>query len=50
MIGTIMIYFTKHNQIHKYSTRNAKGYSIHKAKKMFSDRSIRVTGQLYGIH
>ena len=37
-------YFVKHNQIHKYQTRNAEDYSIHKAKKMFSDRSIRITG------
>ena len=26
-------YFIKHNQIHKYLTRNAEDYSIHKAKK-----------------
>ena len=40
-------YFIKHNQIHKYPTRNAKDCSIHKAKKkkkMFSDRSIRISG------
>ena len=41
---TFSNYFIKHNQIHKYPTRNAKDYSIHKAKKMFSDRSIRITG------
>ena len=29
-------YFVKHNQIHKYQIRNAE-YSIHKAKKIFSD-------------
>ena len=38
---TFSNYFIKHNQIHKYSTRNAKDYSIHKAKKMFSDRTNR---------
>ena len=27
-----------------YPTRNSEDYSIHKAKKMFSDRSIRITG------
>ena len=32
-------YFVKHNQI-----QNTEDYSIHKAKKMFSDRSIRITG------
>ena len=37
-------YFRTHNQIHNYSTRNAQNYSIHKAKKMFSDRSIRTSG------
>ena len=26
-------YFIKHNQIHKYPTRNAEDYSINKAKK-----------------
>ena len=41
---TFSNYFTKHNQIHKYPTRNAEDYSIHRAKKMFSDRSIRITG------
>ena len=42
---TFSNHFIKHNQIHKYSTRNDEDYSIHKAKKMFSDRSIRITGQ-----
>ena len=41
---TFSNYFIKHNQIHKYPTRNAEGYSIHEAKKLFSDRSIRITG------
>ena len=41
---TFSNYFIKHNQIHRYSTRNSEDYSIHKATKMFSDRSIRVTG------
>ena len=41
---TFSDYFIKHNQIHRYSTRNSEDYSIHKATKMFSDRSIRVTG------
>ena len=41
---TFSNYFMKHNQIHKYPTRNAEDYSIHRAKKMFSDRSIRITG------
>lgn len=37
-------YFRKHNQGHNYATRNAQNYSIHNAKKMFSDRSIRTSG------
>ncbi len=37
-------YFRKHNQNHKYATRNAQDYSMHNAKKMFSDRSIRTSG------
>ena len=37
-------YFVKHNQIRNYPTRNAEDYIIHKAKKMFSDRSIQITG------
>ena len=41
---TFCNYFIKHNQIHRYSTRNSEDYSIHKATKMFSDRSVRVTG------
>ena len=41
---TFSNYFIKHNQIHRYSTRNSEDYSIQKATKMFSDRSIRVTG------
>ena len=32
------------NLIHKYPTRNAEDYSIHKANKIFSDRSIQITG------
>ena len=43
-LKTFSNYFIKHNQIHKYPTRNSEDYSIHKAKKMFSDRSIRITG------
>ena len=43
---TFSNYFIKHNQIHKYPTRNAEDYSIHRAKKMFSDRSIRITGPI----
>ena len=32
------------SQVHKYPTINAQDYSIHKAKKVFSDRAIRKTG------
>ena len=46
---TFSNYLTKHSQIHKYPRRNAEDYSIHRAKKkkkkkMFSNRSIRITG------
>ena len=37
-------YFLKHNQVHNYPTRNSQDYSIHKTKKMFSDRAIRTVG------
>ena len=40
---TFSNYFIKHNQIHKFPTRNAEGYNIHKAKKFFSDLSTRIT-------
>ena len=41
---TFSNYFIKHNQVHKYPTRNAEDYSVHRTKKMFADRSIRITG------
>ena len=42
---TFSNYFIKHNQIHKYPTRNTEDHIIHNAKnKMFSDRSIQMTG------
>ena len=28
-------YFVKHNQIHKYPTRNAENYSIHKLDQLY---------------
>ena len=37
-------YFIKHSQVHNYPTRNAQDYSIDKAKKVFSNRAIRITG------
>ena len=40
---TFSNYFIKHNQIPKYPTINAEDNSIHIAKKLFSDRSIRIT-------
>ena len=43
---TFSNYFVKYNQTHKYLTRNTEDYSIHRAKKMFSDRSIRITGPI----
>ena len=41
---TFSNYFITHNQIHKYPTKNAEDNSINKSKKMFSDRSIQITG------
>ena len=43
---TFSDYFRKHNQIHNYATRNAQNYSSHNAKKMFSDRAIRISGPI----
>ena len=37
-------YFIKHSQVHNYPTRNAQDYSIYKAKKVFADRAIQITG------
>ena len=41
-------YLIKHNEIHKYPTRNAENYAIHRAKKKkkFPDRFIRLTGPI----
>ena len=39
---TFSNYFIKHNQIYKYSTRNAEDYSIHKAKNKERKKGFQI--------